>query len=339
MSQPQREGYALPPSVETPSKVDSLCVAKDEVIAHDKEGTEPFRIGGMDENDITKIKESESDITTPDENIVYNDNPYVGTGLMTDDWRYPVFEIFRGAEAVSFECSVFYKRDYLYIFPNDDEYTPGYANKLRFEVTLPQATHVETWAEQINAYYQEMLPEYIREGEDFWVEHYNVWWHGYGITYYYEGAYYFGNVITVMRSCFREIGSRLSLGWVPFADLFSAIDGRQLEMDDLFQVEREVYLPILQTSLCGASDRFKEGYQAGSEWEDWYRTAYSVSIIENFNMASVAVTPIGLVFIYPPGCASSNTSGVVFLDVPYVDLHGILSQEFFPALVAPTEVH
>ena len=309
----------------------SGCSTRDFVAEQLSSGVAPFVEPTVQFTTMsTQRNELELESTEVVDNCMHDDNPYAGYAGAYDAWRYPVYEIFRDAEAVSFEEAIHYKRSYMYLFSSEHEYYPNYVNTFECEVTLPQAIHSEPWVEQINAYYQDILNNYIEEGEEFWSENFDIWWHYYGITYYYEGAYRIGNVLTIMRSGYHDIGSRPDLGWVPFADLFSAIDGRPLMLDDLFKVEREEYLPILHASLLKARDCFKEGYQPDPEWEDWFWSQHSTDRINYFDWASAAVTPASLVFIYPPGFASSNASGVVFLDVPYTDLHGLLSPVYFP---------
>jgi len=63
-----------------------------------------------------------------------------------------------------------------------------------------------------------------------------------------------------------------------------------------------------------------DGYIA--PWQD-YRAEF-------INDASFAVTPIGVVFIYPTGLADCVAAGTVFLNVPYEVLHGLLNPIYFP---------
>ena len=261
-----------------------------------------------------------------------DDNPYSRYPEVAGEWRYSLYEIFRGAETVSTDETIHYKWEYSYALASESQDGTDELNKFTCKVSLPhfmQTIYYEPWIEQVNAYYQDILLDHRKESDDFWNKSFDVWWHQYSLTYYHENAYRIGNVLSVMRSRFDNTGSRLSLGWVPFADLFSTHNGQKLELDDLFQVGREEYLPILHSSLLNARDRFKEGYYTDTEWEDWFWSMHSEDRIRNFENASVAVTPVGLVFIYPPGMASSNASGVVFLDVPYVDLQSLLNPLFF----------
>jgi hypothetical protein len=269
---------------------------------------------------------------TSGESGIFTENPYTDYLAVTDEWRYPLYEIFRGAETVSFGDELHYRQDYYHIDTNDDEY--WYSKEFTCEVTLPRAVHGEPWAEQINTYYLDIMSELRIEGDNLWREytgnHPLV-----SYTNYYEGAYRLNNVITIMRSRYYNAGWRPSLNWTPFADLFSALDGKRLELDDLFAVTQDEYLPILYASLLNAENRFVQGHTP--EYADWFKAYHREERITNFDRASVAITPAGLVFIYPTGSASDNATGVVFLDVPFSDLQGLLSPVLFPDYVATPE--
>ena len=264
----------------------------------------------------------------PAEEDMYDENPYAGTELTNFAWCYAAYEIFRGAETIDFGDALYYKRDYINFYANEEWDWHNRLIKYTCEITLPQAIHGEPWADQINAYYQSIMQELITEGDDIWNENSQDFRLS-SLTYYFGGAYRISNVVTVMRSHFYDGGGRSYLNWTPFADLFSAHDGQRLELDDLFCVEQDEYLPVLYASLLNAENRFGEFYTP--EIGEFFRS-YNEFKIKNFDKASVAVTPIGLVFIYPTYAGPDTASGIVFLDVPYEDLQGLLNITFLDTL-------
>jgi len=252
-----------------------------------------------------------------------DDNPFAG---FDGYWRYEVYEIFRGSEIISFDATI----DYSWVFSlvaDEENYLLPLSEEYIVEITLPQATASdEPWVEAVNAYYIELMTELVNRSEyilDAFAGHDLR-----GFTHNYEGAYRTGNVITVMHTDFVNVGSRPLLALRLVTNLFSAHDGQRLELDDLFLVGQDEYLPLLQTLLLNAENRFYEGYSPRDG--KWFRSLFSPRIADNFDRAAVAVTPAGLIFIFPTGAVSCNACGIVFLDVPYDDLHGILNPSFFP---------
>ena len=91
-------------------------------------------------------------------------------------------------------------------------------------------------------------------------------------------------------------------------------------------------MPLLQSELVNAIDRFWNGYD--TICYDEYRiieTPWREFRIEFLSEASVAVTPIGLVFIYPTGLADCMAAGTVFLNIPYEALNVLLNPAYFPS--------
>ena len=311
------------PSAETPDKQGGAQTTVTEPAVSPADSSQEAPSGTGEETD-TEPNENPADgieekPTDPDDNNV--SLPHRGP----DEWHYDLYAIFRGAEEILFDDAITYTRNYEHTIVYEEEGHPDWLHTYTCEITLPQSAGNQPWAEGINAYYQSLLPEYIAEGDDVWNENIDSWYVT-GLTYYYEGAYQTQNVLTVMRSRFFE-GWRPSVSWEPFAEIFSVSDGRRLELDDLFCVGREEYLPVLQKSLSNAVMCFREDYDPGREdqfkpWRD--------RIIRYFDSTSVAVTPFGLVFIYPIGTAASMATGPVFLNVPYDDIQNLLNPVYFP---------
>lgn len=272
---------------------------------------------------ITTAPESQTAVESAEAASV-DDNPYVRYWEANDSWRYAIYEIFRGAKVIDMIGRLEYMQDYEHIIK--EEGYPDMLHSYTCQLSLPQATGEELWTQGLNAYYQGLLPELIAEGDHVWETNIDDWYIS-GLSYYFEGAYQQGEVICVVRSCFFD-GWRPSVGWNPFADVFSALDGKKLELDDLFSVPRETWLPAVEDALAHACNRFYEGYQP--EHGDWYRELYSDDAIEYMEKASVAVTPVGLVFIYPVGYAGDMAAGTVFLDIPFEQLQEFLNPAYFP---------
>ena len=254
-------------------------------------------------------------------------NPYTELSECRTYWRYDLFEAFRGAESVEFNGSLYFHRDYSHIDTYEDDDFEDYRNVLNCTINLPQSTESEPSAEQINAYYQEIFSNYIEEGDELWNENSNDWYLN-DLGYYYEEAYLFENVLTVVLSCDDYTNWRLTISWNPFTDVFSTVDGRKLCLDDLFFVSRDVYLPVLETSLLNASMCFSRDYDPTRD--DEFKPTFQGGILEYLEDVSFAVTPAGLVFIYPVGVAECMVAGIVLLHVPYKDLQGILNPVYFP---------
>lgn len=250
-------------------------------------------------------------------------NPYEDYSERRDYWRYDLFEVFRGAERIPFDSSLTYTREYNGVI--NDEYE-DFPITYVYNITLPQSMGDEPWAEAINAYYESVLPDFIAEGDDIWNEYSNDRYLS-ELTYYYENAYQIENVITVIRSRSFPL-YRPTISWEPFSDIFSALDGQKLCLDDLFNVERDEYRPVLEGSLLKATMRFSNYYDPVRDEE--FRPISQSGIIENLNDVTFAVAPEGLVFIYPTGWADAMAAGTVFLCVPYDDLQGMLNPLYFP---------
>jgi len=244
-----------------------------------------------------------------------NDNPYEEYSEKPDYWRYDLFEIFRGAETVSFDDRLDYEKDYSQVITYEKQ--NDVLHEFKCKISLPQATENNPWTENINAYYQGLLPELITNSDETWNLYYDDW-AIHELSYYYENAYKHENIITILRSC-NFYGLRPSISWEPFSELFSAIDGQKLCLDDLFCVDRDEYRSVLQFLLS----------EATIYGED-YTPSFQSEIVERLEDASVAVTKVGLVFIYPTGAVSDMASGVVFLNVSYEDLYGLLNPVYFP---------
>ena len=273
---------------------------------------------------------SVADEQTTTEDFAHDRNPFADYEAFYIGWWYEVFEIFRGAESVAFGDTLHYRRDYLHIGKHDDDEWFNCTRKFTAEFTLPLAVDGEPWAELIYTFYSDEMEKLINYGDEIWNHDDGCYYHAryHRHEYYrheYKDAYRLGNVITVMRSSHMFSGPRPGLSWKPFADLFSAIDGKRLELDDLFIVDRDVYMPTLLASLLRAENRFAKDYDIDSENQLIERNYYRQHRIDNFDRSSVAVTPVGLVFIYPTGAVGSMATGVVYLDVPYEDLLGLLN--------------
>lgn len=251
-------------------------------------------------------------------------NPYDDYSARRDYWRYDLFEVFRGAEAVSFDNSLNYTREYKGVIDIEDgEDIP---QTYVCNIILPQYTKDEPWAEAVNAYYESVLPDYIAEGDDIWDEYTGDWYLS-EMTYHYESAYQSENVITVIRS--RDFPLyRPSISWEPFSDVFSAQDGKKLCLDDLFRVPRDEYLPVLEKSLSNATTRFASYYDPARDEE--FKPMDGGGITEYLYDVTFAVSHEGLVFIYPTGWADAMAAGTVFLCAPYDDLQGLMNPVYFP---------
>ena len=271
------------------------------------------------ETESAETEESEPEILSFNKSDGGGPNPYEDYSERRDYWRYHLFEIFRGAEPVDFDDALNYVRDYACTIAYGEEDRPDGIHEYRCSADVPQTTKKEPWAERINTYYQDILSECIAEGDDIWSEYFDDWYvQKFG--YYYENAYKLENVITVVRS--REFyGSRPSIGWEPFADMFSALDGQKLCLDDLFCVSRDEYLPALLTELADA--------MASQGVMSVYPGNVS-GAIEQLEKASVAAAPVGLVFIFSTGVVDCMAAGVVFLSIPYEKLRGLLNPVYFP---------
>jgi len=246
------------------------------------------------------------------------DNPYIGTGETRESWRYDLFEVFRGAEEISFDNMLEFSKEY-------ENMIPDYESKHEFtySVTFPQTSIHTSWAEQVNGYYQELMPKYIKKS-DATFEDVKDDWHSARWSLNFDSAYIVGNILNII--CYQSSYGRRFYPSSPEVDIFSAIDGRLLSLNDLFNVKEEVYRPILEESLAKAKNRFGVYYAPKyDEYEPNYAGAAEI-----FDMASVAVTPIGLVFIYSTGTARIMAAGPVFLDAPYEDLKEILNPDYFP---------
>jgi len=252
-------------------------------------------------------------------------NPYTGYSESSTPWRYDLFEIAKGSQYLNFAESLEYKRDYSAVTVHQAEEFNGLLHKYSCVVSLPQATGDEPWVSQINDYYQQLMPELIAEGDIIWEETINnvdmkI------LSYHYVESFQYGNVVNVVRSrC--NYGTRPSVSHEPFADMFSAIDGRHISLDDLFCVDKETYLPALHSSLANASMCFAQYYDPGRDGD--FRI-YPDNPILYFDYASVAVTSFGLIFIYPTGFVSAMSDHTVFLKVPFEDLEGMLNPVYFP---------
>lgn len=250
-------------------------------------------------------------------------NPYKGLTETTKSWRYEVFEIFRGAQEVELNNTLKYELEYSKPLRAQEGDLSDLSHEFVCQITLPQYTGNEPWTEQLNAYYQELMPQLVTEGSNLWNEYMDDPYARY-LIYEYTSGHKYENIITVVRS--RAFGGwRPSRDCIPFADLFSALDGKILSLDDLFWVDRDVYLPALHSSLMNATMCFSDGYvpEHAADFEPVRATEY-------MEQASVAVTPFGLVFIYPTGWVSSTATGNVFLNVAYEDLRGLLNPLYFP---------
>ena len=258
---------------------------------------------------------SSDDKLTSNENMDFASNPYEKYSERSDYWRYNLFEIFRGVEMVSFDDRLDYEKDYSQVITYEEQ--DDVLHEFKCKISLPQATENEPWTVNINAYYQEVLSELITEGNETWNLYYDDW-AIHELSYHYENAYKHENIITIVRSC-NFYGWRPSISWEPFTELFSARDGQKLYLDDLFCVERDEYLSILLELLSNATIY-------GTD----YKPTFQGGIANRLDDASVAVTKAGLVFIYPIGAVSDMASGIVFLEVSYEDLQGLLNPIYFP---------
>lgn len=252
------------------------------------------------------------------------ENPYINFSERYDAWRYDLFEIFRGTKALELSETLFSTQEYESHPPDEGAPTPEYIHRFTCNISLPQFLGAYPWAERLNAYYQDIMRGYTSEGKDVFGRGI-LDWKVTQFDYSFEDAYQVANVLTVIFSRFFA-GGRASME--PFAEVFSAIDGQPLSLDDLFCVEREEYLPIVQASLLNAKNRFSEEYDPMSDNNP--ETKSNAKIIEYFDKASVAVTPVGLVFIYPAGYVDNEATGTIFLDVPFSALQGVLSSLYFP---------
>ena len=245
-------------------------------------------------------------------------NPYDGDRETPFYWRYDLFEIFRGADVVDFDDTLNCFMEYSCMIIHEEEDWPDTLHEYKSSITLPQASGSEIWAGPINKYYQSIFPDLITESDATWREYYDDWYVQ-ELSYYFEGAYIVDNVLNVARS--RNFCAwRPSDGWDPFADMFSVLDGRKLNLDDLFCVDRDEFLPELRATYC-----YWDAYAAS-----FYEDCPSEYRIDFFDEASVAVAPVGLVFIFPTGVADCMAAGTVFLYVPFKTICGILNPVYFP---------
>jgi len=256
-------------------------------------------------------------------------NPYEDYQSIYDDWRFDLFEIFRATEMVNFDDTLGYYRDYNSTIINEDG--SEILHYYRCFILLPQTTGDSPWSDQVNSYYQEQFQIYIEEGDGIWNEYHDAW----AVTmlaYFYENAYIVENILTVVQS--RNVRAwRPSLGWEPFAELFSAQDGRKLSLDDLFCVSRDRYLPALMDSL---QDSYMELvpilYVPDAPLVHDLHIHHCMELILEFG--TVAVNSAGLVFICPRGVVSGNAAGTIFLTAPFEDFQGMLSPVYFPDFTA-----
>lgn len=273
--------------------------------------------------DITEAITNELETEISDVVKVNMPNPYKGRTEASDPWQYDLFEIAKGSQYLSFDDKLEYKRDYSTITTHEAEDFNGLLHKYSCTITLPQATGDEPWMNRIN-YYQQLMPDLIAEGDSIWEENINNT-DIRAMYYYYEGAFKFGNIINVMRSK-HSFGMRPTRGHTPFTDLFSVIDGAKVSLDDLFCVDRSVYLPVLYLSLSQATLQFKDNYNPVCD-EEYVNFSQTATYLDE---SSVAVTSFGLVFIYPAGSIGSEVGGALFINVPYEDLSGMLNPIYFP---------
>jgi len=256
-------------------------------------------------------------------------NPYKERQEVPDDWRFDLFEVFRTTEMLVFDYTLDYYRDYKFTIINEDggEFLHEYC----CFILLPQTTEDSSWSDQINTYYQCKAQEYIEEGNEIWNLFYNDWMVT-KLAYFNENAYIVENVVTVVQS--RDFSAwRPDLGWEPFADIFSTLDGCKLSLDDLFCVSRDKYLPVLQDSL---QDSFLELvprlYVPDAQLNfDSHIHSCMEQILE---CGTVAVNSTRLVFICPRGVVSGNAAGTIFLTAPFEDLKGMLNPVYFPDISA-----
>jgi len=236
-------------------------------------------------------------------------NPYENMYFL-GQWRYDVFELYRGAEKVEFSETLSYER----VTALDERLYR------RFEVSLPQVAETSPFFETFNRFYCDKYQE-LQGNENLILDNHvsgTVRQHSltHSITVLY--AYTWENTLSVIieetQSDSRTVSELI-------VDNFDLNTGRRLTLDDVFTVSDDIYSERILSSI-----RIPDIANPPILFPPFDDSLENIPMPTSENFL---LTPNGLALIYKTNEIASRASGTVILFVDYGDLSDILALNLY----------
>ena len=180
-----------------------------------------------------------------------------------------------------------------------------------YSITLPKFNSKLTCYKRLNQQMEELLEIAVEDKDSFFQEiseegpeQCHLWWRECGYSHLYIGENYISMYHSIggYEGGVREWRRSLSM-------IFDRQTGRMLAMDDLFTVEKSIYMK----RLTGAIYKYCEM----TGWDDWNDAFDNNVLVKNLSDLRCYLTPDGIVLCYEryeiyPGCNGSPA-----FEIPY----------------------